>query len=806
MFKRLMRHRLAVTTLAAIVFLWAFTPTAAIAHPLGNFTTNHFSRIELERDQLNVHYVVDSAEIPTFQVLQAADTNGDGKPSDAELQAYLASIAPQYADGLVLTVDNSRVPLEIEAKQVTTLPGAGGLPTLRVEADFGGPVPRGTTSTAHRLQFEDTNHSDRLGWREIVIAPATGVTVFNSSAFGNPVTDELRAYPQDRLAAPLDERAAELSWTTGAVPANATGLRTREGRPVAQSQGDQLAELIAVQKITPTVALLGLLVAAALGALHAFSPGHGKTVVGAYLVGARGTPRHAAFLGLTVTITHTAGVFALGFVTLLASEYVVPERLLPILSFVSGGIVTAIGLRLFVRRLRAARGKTRINGHTHAPDHGHNHTDHDHAHDDHADQSHGHTHVHSHGGQPHSHLPPGADGTPVTWRSLLALGISGGILPCPSALVVLLSAIALHRIGYGLLLVVAFSIGLAATLTSIGLAFVYAGGFIQRSRLGKIDNRLVRLLPVASAFVIMCLGAVICYEAVASTGLNLFAVKPAAAAQIGEVTPGVAPPFASLGGLAVLGLGLVFGLKHATEVDHVVAVSTIVSEHRNLARAALVGAWWGVGHTTSLIIVGTVVLALGVAIPEYIATWLEFGVALMIIGLGAVAVARARRGRFKFAQAQRQRSQVHIHRHDHDSRSHAHLHFHESDRQHTRMNRSHSHTIKHVGLKPLIVGAVHGLAGSAALTLLVLTQIQSPVVGLLYLAVFGLGSIVGMLLMSGLIGLPFALSARKLTGINYRLQTIAGVLSIAFGVWYAYRISSDSALATLFAATQIAHH
>lgn len=805
MFKRFIR-RLAVATLATTIFLWAFTPTAAIAHPLGNFTINHFSRIEPGPERVDVHYVVDSAEIPTFQALQAADADSDGKPSDAELQAYLASIAPQYADGLVLTVDETRVPLEIETKRVATLPGAGGLPTLRVEVDFEGELPINSSNTTHQLRFEDTNHGDRLGWREIVVAPATGVTVFNSSAFGNAVTDELRAYPQDQLAAPLDERTAELSWTTGAVPTNAAGLRTREGRPVAQSQGDQLAELIAVREITPSVALLGLLIAIALGALHAFSPGHGKTVVGAYLVGARGTPRHAAFLGLTVTITHTAGVFALGLVTLLASQYVVPERLLPILSFVSGGIVTAIGLRLFVRRLRAARGKTRINGHTHAPDHGHKHTDHDHAHDDHADQSHGHTHVHSHGGQPHSHLPPGADGTPVTWRSLLALGISGGILPCPSALVVLLSAIALHRIGYGLLLVVAFSIGLAATLTGIGLAFVYAGGFIKRSRLGKIDNRLVRLLPVASAFVIMCLGAVICYEAVASTGLNLFAVKPAAAAQIGEVTPGVAPPFASLGGLAVLGLGLVFGLKHATEVDHVVAVSTIVSEHRNLARAALVGAWWGVGHTTSLIIVGMVVLALGVAIPEYIATWLEFGVALMIIGLGAVAVARARRGRFKFAQAQRQRSQVHVHRHDHDSRSHAHLHFHESDRQHTRMNRSHSHTIKHVGLKPLIVGAVHGLAGSAALTLLVLTQIQSPVVGLLYLAVFGLGSIVGMLLMSGLIGLPFALSARKLTGINYRLQTIAGVLSMAFGVWYAYRISSDSVLATLFAATQIAHH
>ncbi len=584
MFKRLTR-RLAVAALIATICTWVFTPTAAIAHPLGNFTINHFSRLELERDNVGIHYVVDTAEIPTFQELQAADTDGDGKPSNTELKAYLASVAPQYADGLVLTINDRRVPLEIVAKQVTTPPGAGGLPTLRVECDFIGAIPRSSTSTIHRLRFENTNHRDRLGWREIVIS-ADEVAVFNSSAFGNSVTDELRAYPQDRLAAPLDERTAELSWTTGAVPADAVALRTRDGQPVAQSR-DPLAELIAVPQVTPRVAILGLLVAAVLGALHAFSPGHGKTVVGAYLVGSRGTPRHAAFLGLTVTITHTAGVFALGLVTLFASQYVVPERLFPILSFVSGGIVAVIGLSLFVRRLRAVRNRTRVHthhrdhphspaGHDHRnaflPAHRHNHTHHEHTHDehapghfhDHADHDRGHTHGHTHGGRQHSHLPPGADGTPVTWRNLLALGISGGLLPCPSALVVLLSAIALHRVGYGLLLVVAFSIGLAATLTAIGLAFVYAGGFVKRSRLGAIDNPLVRLLPTASAFIIMCLGALICYEAIARAGFNLFAVEPAAAQAV-EVNAGVEPSLAELSALAVLGLGLIFSLKHTAK-------------------------------------------------------------------------------------------------------------------------------------------------------------------------------------------------------------------------------------------------
>jgi ABC-type nickel/cobalt efflux system permease component RcnA len=231
-------------------------------------------------------------------------------------------------------------------------------------------------------------------------------------------------------------------------------------------------------------------------------------------------------------------------------------------------------------------------------------------------------------------------------------------------------------------------------------------------------------------------------------------------------------------GFALLGLGLVLGLKHATEVDHVVAVSSIVSEQRSILRSALVGGLWGVGHTASLIVVGIIVLALRVAIPERVSNWLEFCVALMIIGLGATALLRALRGR----------EGVHIHQHSHDSLTHIHIHFHEHGTQHTREGASHRHAVSRIGFKPFLVGAMHGLAGSAALTLLVLTQIESAALGLLYLAVFGIGSIMGMLLMSGLIGLPFALSARRLSGAGYRLQTITGTLSIAFGLWYAYRV------------------
>ena len=231
--------------------------------------------------------------------------------------------------------------------------------------------------------------------------------------------------------------------------------------------------------------------------------------------------------------------------------------------------------------------------------------------------------------------------------------------------------------------------------------------------------------------------------------------------------------------MAILGLGLVFGLKHATEVDHVVAISTIVSRHRNVFRSAFVGALWGAGHTVSLLGIAIVVLWFRVAIPERVSGWLEFGVALMIIGLGVSALWRSLRKNAKF----------HVHQHSHDGISHTHVHFHEHETQHKRALPSHhSHGVSRIGWKPVMVGMMHGLAGSGALTLLVLTQISSAWIGLLYVLTFGLGSIAGMLLMSGLIGLPFALTSRNLTHAHQGLQTLAAILSICFGVWYAYRV------------------
>lgn len=476
-----------------LFFIFALMNFAS-AHPLGNFSVNQFSRIEIDKNQVRLRCVLDMAEIPAFQESQQIDADKNGSLSNDELNAYLEKITPQYLAGLKLTIDNQPIQLQTETKKISLPTGSGNLATLRIEWDFVAAISE--NNETHKLQFENTNYKERVGWNEIVVQREAAVKVFNSNAFGNSVTDELKTYPENMLAAPLSERSAELSFTDGAIPEGAKELQNRNGSMSASVQKDKLAELIAIPEITPAIAAFGLLIAFGLGAMHAMSPGHGKTVVGAYLVGSRGTPKHAAFLGLTVTITHTLGVFALGIITLFASHLILPERLMPFLSFVSGLIVCFMGLSLFKERLLTAFGYKSQHSH-----------EHHHEHDNHDQNS---EFVHTHDGNTHSHLPPGTDGNKVTWRNLLALGVSGGLLPCPSALVLMLSAISLNRVGYGLLLTLTFSFGLAATLMCVGLMFLYLGKLLDRPSIGS--NRIVKTLPVFSAFVIACVGALICYN------------------------------------------------------------------------------------------------------------------------------------------------------------------------------------------------------------------------------------------------------------------------------------------------------
>ncbi len=790
MFKnRFMTTRLAAWLLAVGLMIIAMAG-AAIAHPLGNFTINHYARIHIHDDRIAIRYVIDMAEIPAFQELQSIGAERDSAASSEKLNAYAEQSAARYAAGLLLTVDGSSVSLRAVAASASTPAGAGNLPTLRIECDFQGEISAINTGATHRVHFEDANFRERAGWRETIVSASSGISVFNSTAYGNGITDELKAYPEDSLSAPLNERVVEFSFTKGAAPSGANALLTRDGRAVVQSR-DRFAELIAVSNLTPLIALLGLLIAAALGALHALSPGHGKTVVGAYLVGSRGTARHAAFLGFTVTVTHTVGVFALGIVTLFASQYVLPEKLFPILSLVSGAIVVAIGLSLFVTRLRAALGNSghkqahhahshrshrhaddQHSHHAHHHDHeqadDHSHHDHDHAHDEASDSS----LVHSHGGRAHSHLPPGADGGKVTWRSLLALGISGGLLPCPSALVVLLSAISLHRVGYGLLLVVAFSIGLATTLTLIGLAFVYAGRLMKRA-VGS--NRLVRTLPVVSAFVIACAGAVICYEALISAGFSFSSFFNS----INQMFTDSMARGNTVTTASVLAVGLVFGVKHAIEADHIAAVSTIVSERKSVLSSSLVGGLWGIGHTISLLIAGVAVIFLRVQISERVALGLEFCVALMLIALGADAIRRLVRG-----------GKLHVHPHRHGGVAHLHPHIHDESGEAIPA----THHRLRMSARPLVVGMIHGLAGSAALMLLVLSTVPSRLVGFAYIGMFGLGSIGGMMIMSALVSLPVQLTANRFNRMNHTVRMLAAIFSLAFGLYMAYEISFQDRL------------
>lgn len=510
-----LRHRRHLAAICcAIACACLLLPATAAAHPLGNFTINHYSRLTFGDDAARIAYVLDFAEIPTFQLQQQQqlDRDGDGTLSAAEATTYLDGTLPGLVANLHLVVGGHELPLTIAERAASFVPGQGGLPTLRVEAHLTAALPQGWQA-AGAASYADRNFPERLGWREIVAQGGNGIALGNASVPATDLTNELRTYPDTMLASPLNVTSATFSLAPGmGTPGGDVGSRAASVKRPEAGIGkptDRVAELIAVKHPTPAVILLSLLLAAFWGAAHALSPGHGKTVVAAYLVGTRGSPRHAAFLGLTVTITHTLGVFALGGVTLWLSRYLLPEQLYPWLNVISGLLIVVIALYLVWQRLGSLLRPAAAHSHDHDHDHHHD-SAHDHSHD------HGGAFVHSHGGHTHSHLPPGADGGRVTWRSLLALGVSGGLIPCPSALVLLLGAIALGRIGFGMVLVLAFSAGLAIVLTAIGLLMVYARRFFERF---SFEARLPRLLPLAGALLMALAGAGIVVSALRQAGV-----------------------------------------------------------------------------------------------------------------------------------------------------------------------------------------------------------------------------------------------------------------------------------------------
>ena len=554
-----MRYRLAtdgraVQNLLRIASLFLISllvlPLTVAAHPMGNFSISHYSGIRIGRDAVELRYIVDMAEIPTFQEIQ--ETGVVPQPADPSVGAFLTRKSDILRGGLTLEFNGRRLALTAASKEIIFPSGAGGLPTMKFAILYKGKLIGNSKGGQFTLNYRDANFAGRAGWKEVIAVAEPGVRIVSSSVPEVDRSSQLSDYPTDLLNSPPQDLEARVAFTSAGVVGPVALIRaaplgvekTGTVRPIIQTETKNaqrqrlthheetktesptrdlnqavtnatvqlkanrqatprstFTELMATKQLGLGIILVALAVAAGLGAFHALEPGHGKTLVAAYLVGARGTMRHALLLGLIVTGAHTAGVYLLGGITLYASQYIVPDQLYPWLGLVSGVMITVLGLVLFIRRYL---GKDTLTS--------------EHHHHDHAGHAHGpgHHRHHHHHGHTHDH---GALNRQVSLRELLTLGISGGIVPCPAALVVLLSAVSMQRIGFGLLLIVAFSIGLAAVLISIGILMVYARQFMARF---QVNGRLVsRWLPLTSSAFILLFGVMLTVQALQSVGLHL---------------------------------------------------------------------------------------------------------------------------------------------------------------------------------------------------------------------------------------------------------------------------------------------
>jgi nickel/cobalt exporter len=458
------RRALALVATVVAIASW---PTPASAHPLGNFTVNVYAGLIVQPEAIVVDYVVDMAEIPTVSERRSVDADLDDRIDERESLAYRATTCASLANGLSVRADGHPVPVVATDQHSLVFPaGAGGLSTLRLECRFRGAmaeIDEGLT-----IAVVDRNFPDGLGWREMTVT-GDGVTPIASDVPATSVSARLSSYPADEL--PLDVRRASATVRLGG-PRLASLPEPGRGPASSQSAIDDrddgsLASLVGREDLTP--ALVGVMVALALGvgALHALGPGHGKTLIGAYLVGAGGSVRHAVGVGAAVSVMHTASVLMLGLVVLSAERLFAPERVYPVLGLASGLIALGLGSAMLVSRIHS---RTHVDGGAHPHDQGHDHE-----------------HLHA---------------SPLSRRGLLALAFSGGILPSPTALVVLLASVSLGRSALGLLLIAAFSLGLAGALIGVGILTVHARDLAQR----RLTDRAARLLPVVSAGAIATMG------------------------------------------------------------------------------------------------------------------------------------------------------------------------------------------------------------------------------------------------------------------------------------------------------------
>lgn len=501
------RLRRATVVVVLTVVAAIGSAAAAAAHPLGNFTTNTSAALTVAPGRLTVDYVVDLAEIPALRARQDDDLDGDGVVGPRETRTAAAGRCAELAGRLDVTVAGRPVALAAVGSSLAFPPGQAGLSTLRLECRLRARID---LRDARTVVFRDGAFADRQGWREIV-AVGDGATLTASDVPATSATARLTSYPADGLSAPTRVLTATLTARPdGAADATRSGAGATAGRsaagagavPASARGVDRLTaaftDLVAERDLTPGFALFAVLVALVLGAAHAVAPGHGKAVMAAYVVGQRGTARQALAIGVTVALTHTAGIVVLG-LALSASEALVPETLYPWFGAVSGALIMLIGIGLLRRALRARSHAARTPASAGAVAHVHGRR----VHDAHADGG------HAHGGNAHVHVVP-AQG--LRRRDLLTLGFAGGLVPSPSALVVLLGALALGRAAFGLVLVLAYGVGLAATLVAAGLLLLRFRGVAERVLLrpGRVRlRRLVGAAPLVTSALVVLGGAAV---------------------------------------------------------------------------------------------------------------------------------------------------------------------------------------------------------------------------------------------------------------------------------------------------------
>ncbi|RRR83059.1 sulfite exporter TauE/SafE family protein [Streptomyces sp. RP5T] len=559
--RRLFASLTAVLTAACALAL--LPSSSASAHPLGNFTVNRYDGLVAAPGGLRVDHVEDLAEIPATQAKPDIDKLG--------MTEWAAQRCRTAAEGGKVSVDGRTVALSVRSSHARVRPGQAGLDTLRVECRLTAPLPEDATVT---LRFHSAGTDSGPGWREIT-ARGDRMTLTESDVPTKSVSDELTTYPQELLSSPADTVTASLRVR----PGGAALAEERSDAPAASvlpRGADRwtraLDSLVARHDLTVGFAALALLIAVVLGAMHALAPGHGKTLMAAVAAarGGRARMKDVLPLAASVTVTHTLGVVALGL--LVAAGSAAAPSVIAWLGIASGVMVTAAGVTLLRRALRTrahqhghththdvaarqpeerslvlvaahtetatATAKTHAHphtpGHTHDHDHDHSH-DHDHDHDHRHDHAHGHSHDHGHD-HPHPHPHDHSDtlqhthggfththAVAPTVRGTILLGFAGGLVPSPSAVVVLVGAAALGQAWFGLLLVVAYGVGLALTLTAAGFAVVRLGSGVtrlldRRPRLAASPMTALvrRTAPLMSAFVVVALGAGLVLKGAAS--------------------------------------------------------------------------------------------------------------------------------------------------------------------------------------------------------------------------------------------------------------------------------------------------